>query len=87
MLGFCWTKVHRSPSSPIGEIYVLAVRPTHHGRGVGRSLAEAGLRSLRDRWIERAMLFVDAANTSALGLYERLGFTITCTATAFSASV
>jgi mycothiol synthase len=87
MLGFCWTKVHRSPSPPIGEIYVLAVRPTHHGRGLGRSLAEAGLRSLRDRGIERAMLFVDAANTSARELYERLGFTITCTTTAFSAAL
>lgn len=86
MLGFCWTKVHRSPSSPIGEIYVLAVRPTHHGRGLGRSLAEAGMQSLRDRGIERAMLFVDAPNTSARELYERLGFAITSTTTAFSAS-
>lgn len=87
MLGFCWTKIHQSASSPIGEIYVLAVRPTHHGRGLGRSLAEAGLQSLRNRGIERAMLFVDAANTPARELYERLGFTITCTTTAFSAAL
>lgn len=86
MLGFCWTKVHRSRSSPIGEIYVLAVRPSHHGQGLGRTLAEAGLQTLRDRGIERAMLFVDRANTSACALYERLGFTITSTTTAFSAS-
>lgn len=90
LLGFHWTKVHRGSGQaqdepaqdepvgdsarPIGEVYVLGVDPTTHGRGLGRALAAAGLRHLHDRGLDRVMLYVDESNRAAMGLYARLGF-------------
>ena len=73
LVGFCWTKVHKDD---VGEIYVIAVasrRPQR--RGLGMALAVAGLDYLHDqRGCQIGMLYVDAANTKALALYERIGF-------------
>jgi mycothiol synthase len=76
--GFCWTKVHpaappREPDAR-GEIYVIAVDPDRQGTGLGRALVVGGLDSLGRRGPTVGMLFVDAANTAAVGLYESLGF-------------
>ena len=72
LAGFCWTKVH---NGGIGEIYVIAVSPDHQGRGLGKSLAIAGLAYLHGvRGCSLGMLYVDAANVKALSLYEGLGF-------------
>jgi mycothiol synthase len=78
LAGFCWTKVH--PPAPgdaqaLGEIFVIGVDPSRHGRGLGRALVVAGLASLAGRGIRTGMLFVDGANTPAVRLYESLGFT------------
>jgi mycothiol synthase len=79
--GFCWTKVHPAapPHEPhaLGEIYVIGVDPADRGRGLGRALVVGGLDSLRQRGIEVGMLFVDAANDSAVRLYRALGFVTT----------
>lgn len=84
VVGFCWTKIHRPAGRPpIGEIYVVAVRPSHHGQGLGRALTRAGLASLHERHIDHVMLFVDGANATARGIYEHLGFTVRSTTTAF----
>jgi len=90
MAGFCWTKVHEPSSddgSVIGEIYVIAVDPAFHGRGLGRQLTLAGLEHLSDQGITTGMLYVDADNAPAVTLYEKLGFRIHCTNAAFRVTV
>jgi mycothiol synthase len=76
LAAFCWTKTHGDTTPPMGEIYVIAVDPRYHGLGLGRALTIAGLDYLADQDLTVGMLHVDAANTTALALYERLGFTI-----------
>ncbi|MER6532410.1 mycothiol synthase [Streptomyces sp. 900105755] len=72
LLGFHWTKVHDAEG--LGEVYVLGVSPTAQGGGLGKSLTTIGLRHLAERGLPTAMLYVDADNTAAVAVYERLGF-------------
>ena len=85
LAGFCWTKIH--PDEGLGEIYVIAVDPDFHGLGLGRALTLAGLQSLSDRGLATGMLFVDADNTGAIALYDKLGFTIHRTDSLFTKPV
>jgi mycothiol synthase len=79
--GFHWTKIHGSDGhehghghEPIGEIYVIGVAPAWRGTGLGRALALAGMAHLRRAGLAQVMLYVDAENSRATGLYESLGF-------------
>jgi mycothiol synthase len=75
MAGFCWTKVHVDEDPPVGEIYVIAVDPDFHGLGLGKALTLAAMDWLhRERSITVGNLFVDASNTTAVRMYEKLGF-------------
>ncbi|WP_274560136.1 mycothiol synthase [Streptomyces spiramyceticus] len=72
LVGFHWTKVHAEEQ--LGEVYVLGIRPDAQGGGLGKALTLTGLRYLAAQGVPTAMLYVDADNTAALTVYERLGF-------------
>lgn len=76
---FHWTKLVEPESAEaqrIGEVYVVGVRPTAQGMGLGKILTARGINHLLDRGVVAVMLYVDANNTSAVKLYKSLGFTV-----------
>ncbi|MEV6317563.1 mycothiol synthase [Streptomyces sp. NPDC051776] len=72
VVGFHWTKIHAEDQ--LGEVYVLGVVPGEQGGGLGKALTAVGLRHLEAQALPTAMLYVDADNTPAVTVYERLGF-------------
>ncbi len=50
--------------------------PDAQGTGLGKALVLGGLASLAERGITTGMLYVDAANDGAVGLYRHLGFEV-----------
>jgi mycothiol synthase len=89
LAAFCWTKLHDAPrpEAVVGEIYVIAVDPDFQGLGLGRQLTIAGLDAIARRGVTTGMLYVDAANAAAVGMYERLGFDTHRTDVAFTGLV
>ena len=83
LAGFHWTKLPLG--QPVGEIYVLGVVPDHRGAGLARCLALHGLAHLHSAGAREAMLYVDEANHPAIGLYQRLGFSLHDTDTLYGA--
>ncbi|MGC5345703.1 mycothiol synthase [Streptomyces sp. DT24] len=73
IIGFHWTKVHADER--LGEVYVVGIRPDAQGGGLGKALTAIGLRHLAAEGLPTAMLYVDADNTAAVTVYERMGFT------------
>lgn len=71
LLGFHWTKVE---APPLGEVYIVAVDPPAHGRGLGRALTLAGLRHLRARGLDSVLLYTEGDNAAAVRTYGKLGF-------------
>lgn len=81
-LGFHWTKWHSHMADavpahePVGEVYILGIRPDAQGMGLGRVLLDAGLAHLHRRGCRRAVLYVDCASSPAVRLYESSDFTL-----------
>ena len=74
LLGYHWTKLE--PGSAVGEVYAVGIRPQAQGLGLGKALTVAGLLHMRDAGARQVDLYVDADNTAAVRLYERLGFVL-----------
>ncbi|HQR80518.1 MAG TPA: mycothiol synthase, partial [Actinomycetota bacterium] len=69
LVGCHWTKVHGGGAHEherTGEVYVLAVAPRAHGRGLGPALTVLGLRHLQGQGLDSVLLYVDAENTAAV---------------------
>lgn len=62
-----------------GSIQNIAVTPSHRDKGIGRHLIRHCLDGFRLAGLSRVSLDVTAQNTSAIRLYEKLGFEITKT--------
>ena len=75
MVGFNWLKIEeRANEGRVGEIYVIGVIAEERGRGIGPMLLARGLRRMHDRKADVAAIYVDEANTSAVALYDSMGF-------------
>jgi|TARA_B110000914_G_scaffold89294_1_gene78490 mycothiol synthase len=76
LAAYCWTKIHKNEKPHIGEVYVIAVDPKHHGKGLGRALTLAGYQHLHSTGITKGTLYVDAENIAAVTLYKDIGLTV-----------
>ncbi len=74
LVGFCWTKIHRDQTPQLGEIYVIAVDTSHHGRGLGKPMTLAGLDWLASQGLTTGMLYVESDNDPANATYAAIGF-------------
>ena len=60
-------------------IYGFVVRPEYRGRGYGRQLLQAVIRTVKQEGTKEIVLDVDVTNGNAFGLYHSCGFEITTT--------
>ena len=74
LIGYCWTKIHADHEPPLGEIYVIAIDPSQHGRGLGKPMTLAGLEWLSEQGLEHGMLYVESDNDPANATYAAIGF-------------
>jgi len=58
----------------VGHTTQICVMPGYQKHGIGRALMEESIHALRRRHYERLSLTVTAVNSSAVDLYEHLGF-------------
>lgn len=59
------------------ELLTIGTDPAARGRGLGRTLLQAGLNHLAALGVTAAFLEVAVTNTAAIGLYASAGFTVT----------
>ena len=59
----------------VGEIELIAVDPTFHGRGIGKALVAEAIRHYQGKTSE-IQVGTQAKNLQAIGLYTRMGFSV-----------
>ncbi|HMK08811.1 MAG TPA: GNAT family N-acetyltransferase [Anaerolineales bacterium] len=59
---------------PAGYLYAFRVRPSHRGRGIGRSLLREAETTLTSAGVTHAVIAVAQDNPDARRLYERMGY-------------
>ncbi|MGB3485377.1 MAG: mycothiol synthase [Mycobacterium sp.] len=88
LLGFHWTKIHAPESGTgLGEVYVVGVDPGARGKRLGATLTVLGLEYLAKKLAGGeqpvVMLYVESDNVPAVRTYERLGFSVYSSDTAY----
>lgn len=72
-LGF--VRHHRIKMQHRGDIFGMYVRASHRGRGFGKQLMQVAIpRAFQQPGLRAIHLSVTHGNTSAIGLYESMGF-------------
>jgi ribosomal protein S18 acetylase RimI-like enzyme len=85
--GFVSCKVHHLDGKREGRIPLVATAGAYQRRGVARDLLSAALSWFAEAACEVAHVKTQAANYSALALYERAGFTVTQTELTFTTTL
>lgn len=57
-----------------GLISMIGVHPTFQGKGIGKLVLLAGIKSLYEQGAKSVLLEVDSENKNAINLYEKIGF-------------
>lgn len=66
----CWVDT----GNKTGQFEPVGTAPAFRGRGAARAVLHEGLRRMRQRGAERAIVIVDAEEQAACRLYESAGF-------------
>jgi ribosomal protein S18 acetylase RimI-like enzyme len=77
VVGWLWLALPGGRRPTMAWVHNVVVLPGHRGRGYGRALMRAAEAEVAARGIGRLGLNVFAANTTAVALYESLGYAVT----------
>lgn len=77
VVGWLWIALPGGNRPTMAWIHNIAVLPEHRGKGYGRAMMLAAEAEVVARGVRRLGLNVFAANTTAVGLYESLGYAVT----------
>ncbi|TXT55735.1 MAG: N-alpha-acetyltransferase [Candidatus Thorarchaeota archaeon] len=80
--GYIMCRIERGVSSfgrlPVkkGHIVSIAVKHTHRRKGIGYALIKKGMEAMTEYGVSEYFLEVRKSNEAAIGVYEKLGFSI-----------
>ena len=76
-VGIGWIEVREHPSGTSAYVFDVEVAEQHRGRGLGRALMEALHDAARELGATSISLNVFGQNTTAIRLYDSLGYAVT----------
>ena len=73
---YCWTRILKDPNTQTrkGRIHMIGVSPHCRGKGLGKTILNAGLNHLHQKGAQIVNLTTDSSNESAIKLYRACGF-------------